>query len=127
MCPLATARGLSRNPERVDAGFGGAGGRRLKRRGISVIFCGAVRRALGNQQRGEHSDHASRVGNCFGRLRKLLDMTDVDFHIDEVTGEDKVADVVEEILQPGEQRGNEAVERRLGSGQVLRGLARAVS
>ena len=46
----------------------------------------------------KHSDHASRVGDFVGRLSKLLGITDVDFHIDEVTGEDKTTDVVVDIF-----------------------------
>lgn len=43
-------------------------------------------------------DHGTRVGDFVGRLSKLLGITDVEFHIDEVTGEDKTTDVVVDIF-----------------------------
>ena len=43
-------------------------------------------------------NHTTRVGEFVGRLSKLLGITDVDFHIDEVTGEDKTTDVVVDIF-----------------------------
>ena len=46
----------------------------------------------------KHPDHGSRVGEYVGRLSKLLGITEVVFHIDEVTGEDKTTDVVVDIF-----------------------------
>ncbi len=41
---------------------------------------------------------AARVGDYFGRLGRLLSITDVDLHIEEVTGPDKTLDVVVDIF-----------------------------
>ena len=43
-------------------------------------------------------DHAARVGDYVGRLSKLLGIVEIDFHIDEVTGDDKTTDVVVDIF-----------------------------
>jgi hypothetical protein len=43
-------------------------------------------------------DHAARVGTYAGRLSKLLGITDIDLHIEEVTGADKSLDVVVNIF-----------------------------
>ncbi|EMS95486.1 hypothetical protein H009_22053 [Agrobacterium tumefaciens str. Cherry 2E-2-2] len=42
--------------------------------------------------------HAAKVGEYVGRLSKLLGITDVDLHIEEVTGADKSLDVVVDIF-----------------------------
>ena len=41
---------------------------------------------------------AARVGDYVGRLSRLLGITDVDLHVEEVTGEDKTMDVVVNIF-----------------------------
>lgn len=43
-------------------------------------------------------DMASRVGDYFGRLSRLLGITDIDLHIEEVTGSDKTLDIVVDIF-----------------------------
>ena len=58
MCPIETAREPSRNPERVDAGSGGAGSARAVGEAFETArdfwhFRGTVRRALGSQPRGD--------------------------------------------------------------------------
>lgn len=42
--------------------------------------------------------HAAKVGEYVGRLSKLLGITDIDLHIEEVTGADKSLDVVVDIF-----------------------------
>jgi hypothetical protein len=42
--------------------------------------------------------HAAKVGDYVGRLSRLLGVTDVDLHIEEVTGTDKSLDVVVDIF-----------------------------
>ncbi len=46
----------------------------------------------------ESSEYAGRVGVYFGRLTKLLGITEIDLHIEEVTGADKTLDVVVDIF-----------------------------
>jgi hypothetical protein len=41
---------------------------------------------------------ASRVGNYFGKLSKLLGIRDIELHVEEVTGEDKTLDIIVEIF-----------------------------
>ncbi len=41
---------------------------------------------------------APRVGECAGRLSRLLGITDIDLHVEEVTGADKTIDVVVDIF-----------------------------
>lgn len=43
-------------------------------------------------------DLASRIGEYVGRLSNVLNIKDIDFHIDEVTGTDKTIDVVVDIF-----------------------------
>lgn len=43
-------------------------------------------------------DHAPHVGTYVGRLSTLLGITDIDLHIEEVTGSDKTLDVVVDIF-----------------------------
>lgn len=43
-------------------------------------------------------EHASKVGDYVGRLSRLLSITDIDLHIEEVTGPDKTLDVVVDIF-----------------------------
>lgn len=43
-------------------------------------------------------DHAAKVGQFAGRLSKLLGITDVELHVEEVTGPDKTLDVVVDIF-----------------------------
>lgn len=45
-----------------------------------------------------HPDLSSRVGLYAGRLARLLGITDVDLHVEEVTGADKTLDVVVDIF-----------------------------
>ncbi len=42
--------------------------------------------------------HASQVGEYVGRLSRLLSITDIDLHVEEVTGADKTLDVVVDIF-----------------------------
>jgi hypothetical protein len=49
-------------------------------------------------QLSAHPEHAARMGDFVGRLSKLLSITDVDLHIEEVTGQDKTLDVVVDIF-----------------------------
>ncbi len=49
-------------------------------------------------QLSAHPEHASNVGNFVGRLSKLLSITDIDLHIEEVTGADKTLDIVVDIF-----------------------------
>jgi len=46
----------------------------------------------------QYPEMASRVADYFGRLSRLLGCTDVDLHVEEVTGADKTLDVVVEIF-----------------------------
>ncbi len=46
----------------------------------------------------QHPSLNTSIGECAGRLSRLLGVTDVDLHIEEVTGEDKTLDVVVEIF-----------------------------
>src|SRR5262249_17122228 len=43
-------------------------------------------------------EHVSKVGDYAGRLARLLGITDVDLHVEEVTGTDKTLDVVVDIF-----------------------------
>ncbi len=43
-------------------------------------------------------DYAGRVGEYVGRLSNLLGITDIDLHVDEITGADKTLDVVVDIF-----------------------------
>lgn len=43
-------------------------------------------------------EHAPKIGDFVGRLSKLLSITDIDLHIEEVTGADKTLDVVVDIF-----------------------------
>ena len=43
-------------------------------------------------------EHVSNVGDFVGRLSKLLSITDIDLHVEEVTGADKTLDVVVDIF-----------------------------
>ena len=45
-----------------------------------------------------HADHAQRIGDYVARLSRLLGVTDVDLHVEEVTGPDKSLDVVVDIF-----------------------------
>ncbi|MBX7168122.1 MAG: DUF262 domain-containing protein [Pirellulales bacterium] len=47
---------------------------------------------------GANPDTAPKVGDYVGRLSQLLGITDVDLHIEEVTGADKTLDVVVDIF-----------------------------
>jgi len=49
-------------------------------------------------QLSQHPEHQSRVGDCVGRLSRLLGITDVDLHAEEVTGVDKTLDIVVDIF-----------------------------
>ncbi len=42
--------------------------------------------------------HAAKVGEYVGRLSRLLSITDIDLHVEEVTGSDKTLDVVVDIF-----------------------------
>ena len=44
------------------------------------------------------SEHAERVGDYIGRLGKLLGITEIELHIEEVTGSEKTLDVVVDIF-----------------------------
>lgn len=44
------------------------------------------------------SEHAARIGDYVGRLSRLLGITDIDLHIEEITGQDKTLDVVVDIF-----------------------------
>ncbi len=46
----------------------------------------------------QNPEAATRVADYFGRLSRLLGCTDVDLHVEEVTGADKTLDVVVEIF-----------------------------
>lgn len=43
-------------------------------------------------------EHVANVGDFVGRLSKLLSITDIDLHIEEVTGADKTLDIVVDIF-----------------------------
>jgi len=43
-------------------------------------------------------EHAAKVGDYVARLSRLLSVTEIDLHIEEVTGEDKTLDVVVDIF-----------------------------
>src|SRR5580700_248391 len=43
-------------------------------------------------------EHVSKIGDYAGRLSRLLGITDVDLHVEEVTGTDKTLDVVVDIF-----------------------------
>jgi hypothetical protein len=43
-------------------------------------------------------EHTAQVGNYAGRLSRLLGITDVDLHVEEVTGTDKTLDIVVDIF-----------------------------
>ena len=43
-------------------------------------------------------EHVAQVGNYAGRLSKLLSITDIDLHVEEVTGADKTLDIVVDIF-----------------------------
>ena len=47
---------------------------------------------------GANPEHAPRVGDYVGRLSKLLGITEIDLHVEEVTGTDKTLDVVVDIF-----------------------------
>jgi Uncharacterized conserved protein len=47
---------------------------------------------------GQHPELAPRVGQFIGRLSQLLGITEIDLHIEEVTGADKTLDVVVDIF-----------------------------
>jgi len=47
---------------------------------------------------GAQPEHAAKVGDYVGRLSRLLGITDVDLHVEEVTGADKTLDVVVDIF-----------------------------
>lgn len=47
---------------------------------------------------GASPEHAQRVGDYVGRLSKLLGITEIDLHVEEVTGTDKTLDVVVDIF-----------------------------
>ncbi|MCH8240093.1 MAG: DUF262 domain-containing protein [Proteobacteria bacterium] len=49
-------------------------------------------------QLGEFPDHKDRIGEYVGRLSRILGIKDIDFHVDEVTGQDKTIDVVVDIF-----------------------------
>lgn len=49
-------------------------------------------------QLSAHPELASKVGEYVGRLSRLLSITDVDLHVEEVTGADKSLDVVVDIF-----------------------------
>ncbi len=49
-------------------------------------------------QLSQNPDLSSKVGEYAGRLSRLLSITDVDLHIEEVTGADKTLDVVVDIF-----------------------------
>ena len=66
----------------------------------------------------------TKVGKYVGRLSRLLGITDVDLHIEEVTGADKSLDVVVDIFNRVNSGGTEALEGRPGAGQDLRRVAR---
>ncbi|MDH7794584.1 MULTISPECIES: DUF262 domain-containing protein [unclassified Beijerinckia] len=55
---------------------------------------------LGNfiAQLSAHPEHTARVGEFIGRLSHLLGITDIDLHIEEVTGQDKTLDIVVDIF-----------------------------
>src|SRR5690606_26947993 len=46
----------------------------------------------------QQPEPARKVGEYFGRLSKLLGITDIDLHIEEVTGQDKTLAVVVDIF-----------------------------
>ena len=43
-------------------------------------------------------EHTARVGDFVGRLSRLLSVTDIDLHVEEVTGADKTLDIVVDIF-----------------------------
>ncbi len=45
-----------------------------------------------------HPTHAPKIGDFVGRLTRLLGVTDIDLHVEEVTGADKTLDVVVDIF-----------------------------
>src|SRR5690606_10308666 len=47
---------------------------------------------------GALPEHAPNVGTYVGRLSQLLSVTDIDLHIEEITGADKTLDVVVDIF-----------------------------
>ena len=49
-------------------------------------------------QLGEDPDHKDRIGEVVGRLSRILSIKEVDFHVDEVNGQDKSIDVVVDIF-----------------------------
>ena len=49
-------------------------------------------------QFGASPEHVQRVGDYVGRLSKLLGITEIDLHVEEVTGTDKTLDVVVDIF-----------------------------
>ena len=46
----------------------------------------------------ENPEHTTKIGEFIGRLSKLLGITEVDLHIEEVTGTDKTLDIVVDIF-----------------------------
>ncbi len=46
----------------------------------------------------KHPQHSQKVGDYFGRLTRLLSVTEVDLHIEEISGPDKTLEVVVDIF-----------------------------
>src|SRR6266481_7111016 len=47
---------------------------------------------------GSSPEHQPKIGDYVGRLSRLLGITDIDLHVEEVTGSDKTLDVVVDIF-----------------------------
>ncbi len=63
---------------------------------------------------------ASKVGEYVGRLSRLLGVTDIDLHIEEVTGADKTLDVVVDIFNQVNSGGTKLSKGDLALAQDLR-------
>ena len=71
----------------------------------------------------ENPEHTTKIGEFIGRLSKLLGITEVDLHIEEVTGTDKTLDIVVDIFNRVNSGGNQAIQGRSGPGKDLRRMA----
>ncbi len=49
-------------------------------------------------QLSKNGEHVAEIGDFVGRLSKLLSITDIDLHVEEVTGQEKTLDVVVDIF-----------------------------
>ena len=69
----------------------------------------------------QHPDFGHRVGDYAGRLTQLLGVTEIDLHIDEVTGEDKTIDVVVDIFNRVNSGGTKLSQGDLALAKICAG------